>query len=652
MTIADINERYSKVTCQEVKAVINNTTRTATNLDPGRPGSAMVGTPPSAKIGEVSNSLETQFDMWNISLGPFGTAGVFTDIGPDTLSVMQLEDSWVQLGPLNNSIVLYTSSHITDSLGHTGSYLDLTLPKNNTVLHLQFLRCSKSLVYQSASVDGQSHKLENSSVYPNIYKTHSIWRPAAEMDFSDNDSTLIGSDLWSDILMNDEIHGPGTDGYDNHNSYSGGGSNISGQGVTSNQTNSKLEIAYSLHCWEKQHPVESMGLLHSIWLYRDQPGHLGLWNNIQYPTENELRRAGLVKIQLSNAGEIRIKPRGDLCPYLLSPALSTDSFVAEAHSSAKNYLARIRITLHILLVLIHLTLLGISLSETEHTVVFSARLQGAVSFWGKVATTAVGTRVAISHAIQTYSTVTSTHDRLSAWAGIGSSLSTLSNQLAVPASVFGTLSIFGYLSAISILHVTTPSLFSAEIFNLSISTIAVTRSIPQWNGSDHNATIQYIEDISSFLPYFGNLEQSQTVGLFNGSLYDVLTETYPGNMTAEVEAFGFNITCLRMVGLSRFGSRCPPIVCAEPISGLTKGSVHTHSETQHILTRGTTFRGISLRKGNNYTVDAQEIPVIVGDIISLVREIDYEGSRHSRNRPNRWGLGKVLDLLHLQLLSD
>jgi hypothetical protein len=76
-------------------------------------------------------------------------------------------------------------------------------------------------------------------------------------------------------------------------------------------------------------------------------------------------------------------------------------------------------------------------------------------------------------------------------------------------------------------------------------------SLDQIRLTEHySATIQYIEDISSFLPYFGNLEQSQTVGLFNGSLYDVLTETYPGNMTAEVEAFGFNITCGYLPGVN------------------------------------------------------------------------------------------------------
>jgi uncharacterized membrane protein YeaQ/YmgE (transglycosylase-associated protein family) len=53
-----------------------------------------------------------------------------------------------------------------------------------------------------------------------------------------------------------------------------------------------------------------------------------------------------------------------------------------------------------------------------------------------------------------------------------------------------------------------------------------------------------------FLPWMGSLNTSQ-MGLFNGSLYDVLADPYQGTNpgTAQVSAVGFNITCGSMAGI-------------------------------------------------------------------------------------------------------
>lgn len=59
-------------------------------------------------------------------------------------------------------------------------------------------------------------------------------------------------------------------------------------------------------------------------------------------------------------------------------------------------------------------------------------------------------------------TITAAHDQHKAWNGLGSALSAAWNQLQLPASIFGTLSIATYLLYISILHVSVTSMFGLE----------------------------------------------------------------------------------------------------------------------------------------------------------------------------------------------
>lgn len=54
---------------------------------------------------------------------------------------------------------------------------------------------------------------------------------------------------------------------------------------------------------------------------------------------------------------------------------------------------------------------------------------------------------------------------------------------------------------------------------------------------------------SQFLPWINNLNSSQTLGLFNGSLYEVLNDDAIGNGKASVSAIGFNITCGYLLGV-------------------------------------------------------------------------------------------------------
>jgi hypothetical protein len=55
-----------------------------------------------------------------------------------------------------------------------------------------------------------------------------------------------------------------------------------------------------------------------------------------------------------------------------------------------------------------------------------------------------------------------------------------------------------------------------------------------------SATITFLQNNAAFLPWIGKLN---TLGLSNGTLYEVLTDAQLQNGTATVSAVGFNITC-------------------------------------------------------------------------------------------------------------
>ncbi|KAJ6615026.1 hypothetical protein B0H10DRAFT_110761 [Mycena sp. CBHHK59/15] len=308
--------------------------------------------------------------------------------------------------------------------------------------------------------------------------------------------------------------------------------------------------------------MEGMGVLHHIWLWRSHPEPPKSFGQVENPTKFNLRTAGSEGIQLSEGLELRA--RGYLpvdkrmeTNQVLQRDSSISSVSGTAYDSASiNYLKVIVIGLHALLVLVHLALLGIFLARKEHSIVFAADLQPTVSLWFTITTTAFGTiyysllvyltqKLAITGAVQTYSILTATHDKIQAWAGVGSAVLTLYKQLELPASFLSTLSICAYLSSISILQITTPALFSVEAFNTfgSVITAPTIQSVPDWGDSPHSSTVAFVQNSGGFLPWIGSLDDPHLLGLSNGTLYDVLTASHPTGGTAEVSALGFKIRC-------------------------------------------------------------------------------------------------------------
>ncbi|KAJ6509820.1 hypothetical protein DFH09DRAFT_1198507 [Mycena vulgaris] len=217
--------------------------------------------------------------------------------------------------------------------------------------------------------------------------------------------------------------------------------------------------------------------------------------------------------------------------------------------------------LHATLIMLHVMLLGMWRVQFEHKIMFSTEIQNTISFIVKTTSTAFGTiyfallvfitqKLAIRSYLQRSSTLTATHDNIMAWSGIGSALSTAYHQLSIPASVSGTLAVFAYLGGIAILHVTTPTLLSVATVNISTSSSVPAWGIPQWNDSNHKAVYGFMEKTLDFLPWMGTLNGSQSLGLFNGSLYDVLQDMGLKYGSAQVSATGFNITCGYLPGVN------------------------------------------------------------------------------------------------------
>ncbi|KAJ6557620.1 hypothetical protein B0H19DRAFT_1070260 [Mycena capillaripes] len=314
-------------------------------------------------------------------------------------------------------------------------------------------------------------------------------------------------------------------------------------------------------------PTDGTGLLHNIWLWRNHKNAPNVLKPIEKPTNINLRTAGMVRLQLS----LRTERNGD-CSSLekiqssdsqndhlcvnnsrqTSPKANEDDPLPTR--PAIGYIRIIVLLMHLLLIVGHACLLVLAVARKEHSAVFSINHQQAASFWCTVAAQAVGTtyysllvystqNAGMSRAIGKYSILTAIHDEVSAWGGIGSASSTAFKQLTLPVSIAGIVSIWLYLVSISILNVTTPALFSVEAFNLPILFPTKTHSTPQWNKSQHDAAVDFMfYNGGEFLKWLGHLDEDKTLGLYNGSLYDVLISAYRGG-TAQVAAVGFNITC-------------------------------------------------------------------------------------------------------------
>jgi hypothetical protein len=53
---------------------------------------------------------------------------------------------------------------------------------------------------------------------------------------------------------------------------------------------------------ENDIPIDGTGILHAIWLYRNHPELETLLEQVEHPTDNNLREAGMVQTRLVGGG--------------------------------------------------------------------------------------------------------------------------------------------------------------------------------------------------------------------------------------------------------------------------------------------------------------------------------------------------------------
>ncbi|KAJ7085072.1 hypothetical protein C8R44DRAFT_903058 [Mycena epipterygia] len=568
--------------------------QTDTNLGIGEAGVSAMGL--NITCGYLPAVIESfTEDPLTLSLS-FGSLGIAHGIRVYNNTVLIIGNNNLAL---NNSIILYTALEVLDSDGNNGhpatSNLNITIPH---LQFLQFLQCSKTSesswvltllqwsqiitrgwVISSFFTDTEEYMMQyldvdplsNSTDSPPVLKLHDI-----ENGLSVMTATLfwMGGNIPVDII---EAHnhippvllaGNTTA----HQEQPLARLNINLVAVSSGLATSfvliLLCISFLVAPGGPPGPAEGTGLLHTIFWIRRNPERVACLQTVEHPTELNLRVKGSQSVHSADISLLPLSreierdnkktPHSSMSEDVYEESLKSTLIGVKPGSQPvllrTSNLRRICITLHIVLLLVHMTLFGIMLARKEHNIVFSLNIQSMVSFWYKVIATAFGTtyysiilyltqKLAISDVVQTYSTLTSAHDSLLSWDGLGSSLTTLHKQIRLPVSVFTTLSVVGYLSAISTLHVTTPALFSVQTFNITVNSMVETEGLPEWNGPDYNATITYIQNEAEYLRSLQTLPLSQTLGLFNGSLYDTLTDTYPGNGAVNISAVGFNITC-------------------------------------------------------------------------------------------------------------
>ncbi|KAJ7767682.1 hypothetical protein B0H16DRAFT_1882409 [Mycena metata] len=304
--------------------------------------------------------------------------------------------------------------------------------------------------------------------------------------------------------------------------------------------------------------VDGAGLLQMLWLWRSHPELSGFLRAVKQPSSLELRTAGRTPVQLSKTVSSEKQKNQHREEEGSHDGDSADAPIPnQAVRPPKGHsLQSLCIPLHVVLVVIYFILLCLAIAHIEHHIVFPTNSQQTVAHWCKVISHALGTvyyafllylaqNAAISHVVQEYTPFTATHDKVLAWSGIGSALSTLYKQLSLPTSFLGIFSISIYLSSVSILSIITPTLLSVETFNATVRTTVHTQSILEWGESSHNCTLDFIQSTGAFLPWIDSLGESDKLGIYNGTLYDVLIAAYPaiGKDASLVSSVSFNITC-------------------------------------------------------------------------------------------------------------
>ncbi|KAJ7240938.1 hypothetical protein C8J57DRAFT_1527270 [Mycena rebaudengoi] len=219
-------------------------------------------------------------------------------------------------------------------------------------------------------------------------------------------------------------------------------------------------------------------------------------------------------------------------------------------------LSLLSITLHGMLVGLHVLLVVVWMRGWEQRPTFSLKYQSWVSLGITAIATTVGTvysatlvfvtqKLSTRRDLRRWQSLSATHDSAAAWSGIGSALAGVFAQRNLPSSLVGVLSAFIYLSSILALHITTPALFAVEAFNSTQLVHIPTQGLPILSGvnvSHHGDVFRGMEAGTATFPMLLYMDSLSTIGLHRSTLYDVLSSNN-GTGVASVNAYTFQMAC-------------------------------------------------------------------------------------------------------------
>ncbi|KAJ7763001.1 hypothetical protein B0H16DRAFT_1883883 [Mycena metata] len=300
---------------------------------------------------------------------------------------------------------------------------------------------------------------------------------------------------------------------------------------------------------QKEIPIDGTGMLYAIWLYRNNLELEAELEQVEHPTDVNLRQAGM--------------DDGNAADALLDSTTTLLRMSREAppkpRLKSSSTLGLLSLALHSALIVLHLTLIGIWGASLEHRLMFSLDSQKTVSFLITAISQTFGTIYSallvfvtqtlwMRRSLQVNQTLTAMHDHAAAWTGIGSAMLHIWHQKTATASLTGAFAVFLYLGNILILHISTPALFSLQTFDFTRPLQVETHGLPRYNfGNTSEEWAAAYANMSNYasgsLYYLPSVLGSKgNLGLNGSTLYNVLDlNSGSGNVT--VHATGFNMAC-------------------------------------------------------------------------------------------------------------
>ncbi|KAJ7613451.1 hypothetical protein FB45DRAFT_938406 [Roridomyces roridus] len=321
--------------------------------------------------------------------------------------------------------------------------------------------------------------------------------------------------------------------------------------------------------------IDGLDVLQSIfWLYRDHPEPAANLEQVQVPRDVNLRRAGMLRVQLID-GTPRTRGFSDSQEIW---EMSEDADELSGATCARDkkslkeperlgstwssdlVLSLVSTALHSVLVAIHLLLVVGCAMEIEHKITFPLSQQSLVAWLISTVATVFITiytaglvfltqTLSIKRSLRKTQMLTVTHDTFAAWQGLGSALSSVWHRTSFRAVV----PIFLYLTGILALHITSPALFTVQVFKSTVLVPFTTQGIPTFTFFGYNLSspeartdpthspLLYAQATFSYLPFVNS--SSPTLGLEGGVLYDVLNMSDSGPGNATVDSVQLNMTC-------------------------------------------------------------------------------------------------------------